>query len=218
MQLPATRYAYQCQFINAYGQILERELKEARPIVMKAVQKINEQIKHLNALIASLLDTSKIKTGKLVLDQEVFELCSLVREQAESYSMTQTSHKIKITHGADCMVFADKVRTASVIVNLLSNAVKYSPEAEEAVITVAIEEKNSVRVSVQDFGLWVPAGEQHKLFQRFGRTDSIKKSKIPGTGLGLHLSAEIIKLEGGTIGFSSEEGKGSIFYFILPLY
>ena len=64
----------------------------------------------------------------------------------------------------------------------------------------------------------IPAGEQYKIFQRFGRTDSIKRSKIPGTGLGLHLAAEIIKLEGGNIGFTSEEGKGSTFYFTLPLY
>lgn len=204
--------------IKAYGQILERELREAKPIVKKAVQKINEQINYVNTLIASLLDTSKIKTGKLVLDPEVFELCSLVELQAENFSITQSSHRIRITHAADCMVFADKVRTASVITNLLSNAVKYSPEADAVIITVANEDTHSVRVSVQDFGLGIPAAEQHRIFQRFGRTDSIKKTKIPGTGLGLHLSAEIIKLQGGTMGFTSDEGKGSTFYFTLPLY
>jgi len=204
--------------INAYGQILERELKEAKPIVIKGVQKINEQIKYLDSLVLSLLDTSKIKTGKLVLDQDVFELCTLIKEQAESYSLTQMSHQIKVIHERECMVFADKVRTASVIANLLSNAVKYSPKADTVIVTVAMEENHFVRVSIQDFGLGIPPGEQDKIFQRFGRTNSIKKSKIPGTGLGLHLSAEIIKLQGGTIGFTSEEGKGSTFYFTLPLY
>ena len=204
--------------IKAYAQILERELKEAKPIVKKAIQKINEQIIYLSSLITSLLDTSKIRTGTMVLDPEVFELCGLVKEQVESFSVTQSSHKITVTHDADCIVFADKTRTASVINNLLSNAVKYSPAANEVNIHLTNEPNHLVKVSIQDFGLGIPKEEQHKIFQRFGRTDSIKKSKIPGTGLGLHLSAEIIKLSGGTTGFTSADGQGSTFYFTLPLY
>jgi len=204
--------------IKAYGQILDRELKEAKPIVKKAVQKINEQINYVSALITSLLDTSKIKSGKLTLDPEVFELCSLVKEQVESYGVTESSHQIKITEEADCIVFADKVRTGSVITNLLSNAVKYSPDAREVVVTINNDDAHSVKVSIQDFGLGIPEQDQQKIFKRFGRTESVQKSKIPGTGLGLHLSAEIVKLQGGTMGFTSEEGKGSTFYFTLPLY
>jgi len=204
--------------IKAYGQILERELSAAKPIVRKAVQKINEQINYITALIASLLDTSKIKSGKLLLDPEVFELCSLVKKQVESFNVTQSSHEVKFDQEADCVVFADKVRIGSVIINLLSNAVKYSPMANEVIIRIAYEDNHSVRVSIQDFGLGILEEEQHKIFQRFGRTESIKRSKIPGTGLGLHLAAEIIKLQGGTIGFTSEAEKGSTFYFILPLY
>ncbi|MDN3547849.1 sensor histidine kinase [Mucilaginibacter aquaedulcis] len=204
--------------IKAYAQILERELKDAKPIVRKAIQKINEQVTYLSALITSLLDTSKIKTGKLLLDPEVFELCGLVKEQVESFAVTQVSHRITVNHETDCIVFADKIRVASVINNLLSNAVKYSPQASEVDIYIGNEPEHQVKVSVRDFGLGIPADEQHKIFQRFGRTDSIKKSKIPGTGLGLHLSAEIIRLSGGTTGFTSEEGGGSTFYFTLPLY
>jgi signal transduction histidine kinase len=85
-------------------------------------------------------------------------------------------------------------------------------------VTVSNAETHSVKVSIKDLGLGIPVHEQHKIFQRFGRTESIKSSKIPGTGLGLHLSAEIIKLQGGSIGFVSEEGKGATFYFTLPLY
>ena len=136
----------------------------------------------------------------------------------ESFSVTQSSHKSTVTHDADCIVFADKTRTASVINNLLSNAVKYSPTASEVNIHITNEPNHLVKVSIQDFGLGIPKEEQHKIFQRFGRTDSIKKSKIPGTGLGLHLSAEIIKLSGGTTGFKSADGQGSTFYFTLPLY
>ncbi|MBS7563741.1 PAS domain S-box protein [Mucilaginibacter sp. Bleaf8] len=203
--------------IKAYGQLLDRELQEAKPIIKKAVDKINEQSNFLNSLISALLDTSKITTGKLLLDKEVFNLCSLVKEQVESFGLTVAHHKIILQNEADSMVLADRVRTGSVVTNLLSNAVKYSPKANEVMVSVDVSEME-VKVSVQDFGLGIPQQDQHKLFQRFGRTESIKKTRIPGTGLGLHLAAEIIKMQGGTINFITEVGQGSTFYFTLPLY
>ncbi|MGI4729034.1 MAG: PAS domain-containing sensor histidine kinase [Janthinobacterium lividum] len=203
--------------IKAYGQVLERELTDAKPIVKTAVKKVNEQISLIGSLTSALLDTTKITTGKLNLDYEVFNLCSLIKELTESFNLSQPSHQIIILNEADSMVYADKARSGSVFTNLLSNAVKYSPKANK--VTVSIETMDhTVKVSVQDFGLGVPADEHDKLFQRFGRTESVKKAKIPGNGLGLHLSAEVFKLEGGQIGFISEEGKGSTFYFTLPIY
>nr|WP_248282281.1 ATP-binding protein [Mucilaginibacter robiniae] len=115
------------------------------------------------------------------------------------------------------MVFADKVRTGSVVTNLLSNAVKYSPKANQVIVSVKVAGPEVI-VRVQDFGIGIPQQEQSRLFQRFGRTESIKKTTIPGTGLGLHLAAELIKLQGGTIGLSTQENQGSTFYFTLPLY
>jgi signal transduction histidine kinase len=163
------------------------------------------------------LDTSKLTTGKLVLDPEVFNLSTLVHEIVESFRLTQSSHAIVIEKDVDSIVFADKIRTGTVLTNLISNAIKYSPAANQ--VNVHIEHvENSVRVSVQDFGLGIAEAEQGKLFQRFGRTDSIRKTRIPGTGLGLHLASEIIKMQGGEISFSTEEGKGSTFFFSLPLY
>jgi signal transduction histidine kinase len=204
--------------IKAYGQILEKELNSAKPIVKRAVQKINEQINFMTSLVAALLDTSKIAAGKLVLDQEVFNLCSLIEEQVENFSLTQTSHRFHLTKETNLMVYADKVRTGSVFINLLSNAVKYSPDSHEVNITIETTSDNCAKVSVQDFGIGIPLQEQAKLFQRFGRTDLVRQKKIHGTGLGLHLAAEIVKLQGGEIGFTSAEGEGSTFYFSLPLY
>jgi PAS domain S-box-containing protein len=203
--------------IKAYGQILARELKDAKPIVTKAVVKINEQINYMNSLITTLLDTSKITTGKLEIKREVFDLCNLIKEIIEGFRLTQTSHSIEFTQKKDSLVSADRVHTSSVITNLLSNAVKYSPNADKVHVNLDIID-HWVKVNIRDYGMGIPEIEQDKLFQRFGRTESIKKTKIPGTGLGLHLSAEIIKLQGGEIGFTTEVGKGSTFYFTLPLY
>ena len=203
--------------IKAYAQILVRELKEAKPIVQSAVLKINEQINSMNLLINALLDTSKLTTGKLILEPEIFNLSTLVQEIAEGFRLTQTTHTIEIRKDIDSLVFADKPRTGTVITNLLSNAIKYSPGANHVVIEIE-HISDRVRVGVQDFGLGIPEAEQGSLFQRFGRTESVRQSKIPGTGLGLHLASEIIKLQSGEINFQTEDGKGSTFYFTLPLY
>lgn len=203
--------------IKAYGQILDKELKQAKPVVRRAVDKINQHIGDMSNLMAALLDTSKINTGKLSLDREVFNLSELVRQTVEGFALTITSHTINVTDDVETMVYADRVRTGSVITNLLSNAVKYSPGAPNINVKV-INSAGHVKVSVEDFGMGIAEHEQSKIFQRFGRTETARKSRIPGTGLGLHLAAEIIKLEGGQMGFSSKTGKGSTFYFSLPLY
>jgi PAS domain S-box-containing protein len=203
--------------IKAYAQILVRELKEAKPIVQSAVLKISEQINSMNLLINALLDTSKLTTGKLILEPEIFNLSSLVHEIADGFRLTQNTHNIEIRKDVDSLVFADKPRTGTVITNLLSNAIKYSPGANRILIDIEhIGEQ--VRVGLQDFGLGIPEAEQGSLFQRFGRTESVRHSNIPGTGLGLHLASEIIKLQGGEMSFKTEAGKGSTFYFTLPLY
>jgi PAS domain S-box-containing protein len=203
--------------IKAYGQILDRESKQAKPIVKSAVQKINEQISYMNTLVNALLDTTKLTTGRLVLDPEVFNLHNLVKETVDGVRMTQSTHEIRLDQEVDSIVFADKVRTGTVLANLLSNAIKYSPGAKEVVVNMEIQD-HAVRVSVTDFGIGIPENEQKSLFRRFGRTASVKKTRIPGTGLGLHLSSEIIKMQGGDIGFTTEAEKGSTFYFVLPLY
>jgi PAS domain S-box-containing protein len=203
--------------IKAYGQVLERESKDAKPIVIKAVKKINEQISSMKALIDILLDTSRIASGKMTLDREVFNLSALIKEQIEAFSLTVPGHEIRLDKETDFIVFADRVRMMSVMVNLLTNAVKYSPDANKVIVGVHAN-GNTVEVSVQDFGIGIPKSEQSGLFQRFGRTQTVIKQKISGTGLGLHLASEIIKLEGGSISVTSEEGKGSTFTFSLPLY
>jgi len=204
--------------IKAYGQVLERESKDAKPIVIKAVKKINEQIGAMNALITVLLDTSKIASQKLVLEKEAFNLSSFVNEQAEAFGLTAPTHKMEIEQQSDYIVLADKVRMASVIGNLLSNAVKYSPDADEVRIKIEAIDHN-VKVSVRDFGIGIPQSERAGIFQRFGRTQTVIKKKISGTGLGLHLAAQIIKLEGGNMSFDSEEGKAvlstSLFLYMI---
>lgn len=203
--------------IKAYGQILDRELQEASPLVRMAVNKVNEQTGKMTTLLNALLNTSKITTGTTALNFEIFNLCSLVSDIVDDLNTAISSHNIIIKEKADALVNADKTQVGAVITNLLTNAIKYSPNAKEVIVDIKTDE-SSATVCVQDFGIGIANSDLALIFQRFGRAETVKKSKIPGFGLGLYLSSEMIKMQGGTINFNSDEGKGSIFYFTLPLY
>ena len=102
------------------------------------------------------------------------------------------------------------------ITNLISNAIKYSPDNNQIIVSTAVENEN-VTLSVQDFGIGISAEKQPKIFERFFRVTGGGKETFPGLGLGLFISAEIIKRHNGTISVESIEGKGSIFCFSLPM-
>lgn len=110
-------------------------------------------------------------------------------------------------------VYADRERIRQVLINLITNAIKYSPEAKKVVIR-SQKNKNFIQISVQDFGIGIPKTEQLKIFDRFYQSQNHKT--YPGLGLGLYISSEIIKANGGKMWVESDEGKGSTFYFTLP--
>lgn len=202
--------------IKAYGQILDRELKDASPLVRIAVNKVNEQAGKMSTLLTALLNTSRITAGTTSIDFEIFNLCTLLLDIVADFNVTVSTHKIIIRDKIDAIVNADKTQTGAVIINLLNNAIKYSPNAKEVLVNLTTD-GTSATISVQDFGIGISDADKGLIFQRFGRTDTVKKSKIPGFGLGLYLSSEMIKLQGGEISFVSQEGNGSTFYVSLPL-
>ena len=114
------------------------------------------------------------------------------------------------------MVFADEHRIDQVITNLVNNAVKYAPDAKE-IYLIAERADNGVRIAVQDNGPGISPDKLPHLFNRYYRAD-YSGMQFSGLGLGLFISAEIIKRHGGQIGVDSEIGKGSTFWFTLPLH
>lgn len=200
--------------INGYIQILMRMVTGEQP--SKYLAKTFQQIQKLTALVNDLLDVSKIEAGKLKFSIEEIDLLKVISETVEMVAETNSTYQINFLPALDhCMVFADAQRTEQVLNNLLSNAIKYSPGADRIEVLLEVRDNFAV-VGVKDFGMGIPAEKINNLFSRFYRIDE-HTPNISGLGIGLYLSKEIISRHHGQIWVESEIGKGSIFWFSLPI-
>ncbi|PJE63250.1 hypothetical protein COU88_00545, partial [Candidatus Roizmanbacteria bacterium CG10_big_fil_rev_8_21_14_0_10_39_6] len=180
------------------------------------LEKLDLQMNRLTELVASFMNVYKIRTGKLRLKKQRFQLEELISEVVGNFQYTISSHIVEHTDDVKVKVYADKARIHQVLVNLISNAIKYSPDADKVKVSKKID-KDKVVVSVQDFGMGIPKEEQNRIYERFFRTKRNREGSIPGLGLGLFISTEIIKQHGGELWMKSIEGKGSTFYFSLQI-
>ncbi|WP_353184667.1 PAS domain S-box protein [Parapedobacter lycopersici] len=197
--------------IKGYLQILERY--EINQIGQRFLGKALKQVDRIEALIAELLDISRIEAGRLDLYYETFDISELILDAVETFRFSSTTHQIIINDNQHIMVHADKQRIEQVLINLLSNAIKYSPESDKVYVTVETSD-TAVTVKVTDEGMGMSLAQRGKIFTRFFRIEGT--SKMPGLGLGLYLSKEIINRHNGHIDVESELGKGATFYFSIP--
>lgn len=203
--------------IKAYSQVLEAMFrKEGSERQAAMVSKMGSQIDRLTNLISDLLDVTKIQSGRLQFNETYFDLNTLVHELVEDVQRTTVKHKINIEATQLPDICADRERIGQVIINLLTNAIKYSPDRDEIIIRTQMKE-DTVQVSVTDFGIGINAAKRDRVFEQFYRVTGHKQHTFPGLGLGLYISAEIVKRAGGSIWVESEENKGSTFYFTLPI-
>lgn len=200
--------------IKAYTQLLEKNI----PPGVKAytfIQKTGQHINRLEKLIADLLDVSKINAGKLTYNITEVNFADILAESVESVQHTAPYHRIVIEKSANVFFKGDRLRLEQVLNNFLTNAIKYSPNEDKVIVRSEIHQHNLV-VSIQDFGIGIAPENLNKLFDRFYRVDNTAM-RYQGLGLGLYIAAEIIKRHNGSFWIESEPGKGSTFYFLLPL-
>lgn len=205
--------------IKAYIQVLAK-LVQAMPSdrFQKIVGRVDKQIDKLTTLVSDLLDVSKVESGQLKFNYDIFSFDELVEEVIESIQYTTQSHKIKLHGRTNVKLYADRERVNQVMVNLLSNAIKYSPDADTVQVTIGKEQhdkKQYVKYCVADYGVGIPKHQQKRIFDRFYRASA--STSFAGLGLGLYISAQIIRRLGGKIWVESAKGKGSEFSFILPI-
>jgi signal transduction histidine kinase len=170
----------------------------------------------LQSLVFDLLDVSRIQSGQLQLNMQEFDLNVLIDECINNAQINAEKHPIlkKYEHTSE-IVCADRNRLEQVIINLLSNAIKYSGEGESILVQTK-SDGSTVMVSVQDFGIGLSDSEHERIFDRFYRSSKTNIGTA-GFGLGLYICAQIIKQHNGKIWVDSLEGKGSTFYFELPV-
>ncbi|WP_207423881.1 ATP-binding protein [Desertivirga brevis] len=199
--------------IKAFNQLMQRTKDCAK--LSDFVQKSAEHISRLEKLINDLLDVSKINAGKLQFTMEQFNFRQIVTDCVESVQHLAPSHKISVENAVDVLYTGDRLRLEQVLNNFLTNAVKYSPGGERVLVSSTLQSNNLI-VSVQDFGIGIPQDQLDKLFDRYYRVDNTSM-RFEGLGLGLFISSEILKRHGGDFWIESEQGKGSTFFFRLPL-
>jgi signal transduction histidine kinase len=174
------------------------------------------QMERLTQLMASFVNVYRIQNGKVILKKKEFAMDELIREVISDYKYTSKAYTIQFTNNNRIMIHADRERIAQVLINLISNAIKYSPKADKVIVDLR-KDTTMLEISVRDFGIGIAGEKQEKIFDRFYRVRSKKENNISGLGLGLYISSQIIDLHKGKIRVESEEGKGSTFYFSLPL-
>ncbi|MFO7828821.1 MAG: PAS domain-containing sensor histidine kinase [Bacteroidales bacterium] len=169
-------------------------------------------------LLTNLLEWSRAQTGKIKFNPEYFELVTEINEVIELLSNTAQQKSIKIQKNLphNLPVFADKLMIHVVLRNLISNAVKFTQHGGD--IKISAEQKNdTILVSFEDNGVGIKEKNKDKLFRLEGNYSMPGTQNEKGTGLGLLLCEEFIKIHRGNIDFESEAGKGSRFYFTLPI-
>ena len=210
--------------IKGYVQLLltainkDEDEKALSPLLIKSsLISIDKQTTRLTRLMSELLDLSKIETGKLELNKELFNLNELVIETVQDILYTNSKHTINIFHDFGCDIYGDKDRMGQVLINFLTNAIKYSPYSDKIEIWIKPSTKNYVSVSVKDYGIGIDKEDREKIFERFYRAQGKEEQTFPGFGIGLFIAKEIIQRHEGTIHLESEKGKGSVFTFTLPI-
>jgi PAS domain S-box-containing protein len=200
---------------KAYLQMLELTLDESDEEATLFTKKANQSVDRLTELVSELLDVSKIRLGKLQYTLATFNFNEVIDDTVESMQLTTATHKIIKSGVVSDQVYGDKNRLQQVIINLLSNAIKYSPGEKEVFITTELK-GDTIQVSVKDAGIGIAQNSLYKIFDKYHRIEE-HAVHFQGLGIGLFISFEIIQRHNGKLWAESEPGKGSVFYFTLPL-
>jgi signal transduction histidine kinase len=199
--------------IYGYAELLANRLPEGQHRQFAEI--IHRQADRLAALIGDFLDLQRLEQGTVTLVSVPVDIGELLSEQAELFRAQSARHQLDVVlPDGPVRALGDRDRLAQVMANLLSNAIKYSPDGGRVSVE-AVPNGTKVTVSVRDEGIGIPVDQQAHVFEKFFRAETPEARSIGGTGLGLALCRELVEAHGGRIGFESEAGRGSTFWFTL---
>jgi len=197
------------------NEIMSEAIKENnREEINDILQRNKNNVSRLNKMIAELYDATRVNSGNFKLDISTFNFGDMIREAIDTVEVLQPSYNIVVKGDGDITVKGDRYRLIQVVTNYLSNGIKYSNGNTDVVLTMSHDNK-AVTVSVKDEGLGISPKQLPYIFERFFRAEKTKN--LEGIGLGLYLCRQIVYAHNGKVWAESEEGKGSTFYFSIPL-
>lgn len=177
-------------------------------------------------IINDILDFSKIEAGKLLLEKTPISLRDLVEDVVTMLAPTAHAKNLELVHlhyqDVPKAIIGDSLRIKQVITNLINNAIKFT-QSGDIIVRVMLAEaipgssREFIKVSVDDTGVGLSRAQQHCIFSAFSQADATTARNFGGTGLGLTISKNLIEQMEGAISFESELGKGSSFWFTLPI-
>lgn len=201
--------------IKGWGETL-KNVGDNTDILNKGLDIIVDETERLSVMVEELLDFSRMQNGKIRIINEEIDLLYIIEHTYDIYKQKSISEGINMTLDmkdyTDIRLIGDKDRIRQVIINVLDNAIKYTPEGGN--IGIAVERiENYVKIIVIDDGIGIPSEDLPHVKDKFYKADN----NIRGTGIGLAVADEIIKMHSGEISISSEESKGTTVEIILPI-
>lgn len=203
--------------IRGYADLLSWRVKDSE--LLKLIGHIQSSSKTLQALVSDLVDFAAIEAGKLRVNLEEMDLAAVITDVRSRIQVVadkkQIRFEVTVPDGLP-KISGDPLRIGQVVQNLCTNAIQYTPEKGTVHLRVQ-RSPTYVTVGVHDTGIGISKEDLPRIFERFFQAENAQKMRRAGFGLGLKISQEIVKAHGGGIGVDSELGKGSVFYFTLPL-
>jgi K+-sensing histidine kinase KdpD len=203
--------------IASTGLLLDELTAKHEPVLTKIAQNISKSAASLQNRLIELLNLSRNKDEPFGIDKKEIDFSSLAAGVVDQVSslVKQKKQELNMEVPQSLKLVADGQRVEQILLNLFSNAIKVTPEGGRISLKAALE-SNRLVVKVDDTGSGIPPEEKQKLFRPYYHL-STDRASIPGMGLGLAITKQLVELHGGTIWVQSEMGKGSTFSFSLPL-
>ncbi|MFC7404580.1 sensor histidine kinase [Georgenia alba] len=169
-------------------------------------------------LISDLLTAAQTRDGQIALFATPVDLREVISDAVLTHRPRAQDRGVQVVNRATrpCVVNGDRTRLGQVVDNIVSNAIKYSDEGSTVVLDLAVEGKTA-HLSVRDQGIGIAQEEQQRVFSRFYRGRDVRSGPLPGTGLGLHITRQLVEAHGGEIGLVSAPGEGTTVDIYLPV-
>ena len=204
--------------------VIENEENDSSGEVYDCLEKITISTKYLTSLVNDILDMSKIESGKLIVNNDIFDITNLLEDFEMMIKPQADQRMIKLTiekNYENKLFVGDQFRIHQVLVNLAANALKFTPFSGKIKVSIdeleSDEESSVIKFIVEDNGIGIKKENLKKIFESFEQADSAVTKTYGGTGLGLSICKNLVELMGGTLNVKSEENEGSAFFFTLEL-